>query len=201
MAQYTALMVMKHHFGADAMKKFLRFELDQYLRGRANERNEENPLYKVDQNQGYIHYRKGSLAMYALQDYIGEDNVNAAIREFLKQYAFKGPPYPTSLDLESEFQKVTPPQYQYVFDDLFRNITLYDNRALSAEYTTLPDGKYQVNSGRRSEEGARGRPRPGAQHPSERLDGYRRAGCRRKVSLLAETQDRSRENRSDDYGR
>ena len=145
MAQYTALMVMKHHFGDDAMKKFLRFELDQYLRGRASERNEENPLYKVDQNQGYIHYRKGSLAMYALQDYIGEDNVNAAIREFLKQYAFKGPPYPTSLDLESEFQKFTPSQYQYVFDDLFRNITLYDNRALSATYTTLPDGKYQVN--------------------------------------------------------
>ncbi len=83
------------------MKKFLRFELDQYLRGRASERNEENPLYKVDQNQGYIHYRKGSLAMYALQDYIGEDKVNQAIREFLKQYAFKGPPYPTSLDLEN----------------------------------------------------------------------------------------------------
>ncbi len=145
MAQYTALMVMKHHFGPEAMKKFLRFELDQYLRGRANERNEENPLYKVDQNQGYIHYRKGSLAMYALQDYVGEDKVNQAIRAFLKQYAFKGPPYPTSLDLESEFQKVTPPQYQYVFDDLFRSITLYDNRALSADYTKLPDGKYQVN--------------------------------------------------------
>ena len=31
MAQYTALMVMKHHFGAEKMKKFLRFELDQYL--------------------------------------------------------------------------------------------------------------------------------------------------------------------------
>jgi ABC-type transport system involved in multi-copper enzyme maturation permease subunit len=145
MAQYTALMVMKHRFGDDAMKRFLRFELDQYLRGRANERNEENPLYKVDQNQGYIHYRKGSLAMYALQDYIGEDKVNEAIREFLKQYAFKGPPYPTSLDLESYFQKVTPPQYQYLFDDLFRNITLYDNRALSADYVKQSDGKYQVH--------------------------------------------------------
>ena len=35
MAQYTALMVMKHHFGPESMKRFLRFELDQYLRGRA----------------------------------------------------------------------------------------------------------------------------------------------------------------------
>jgi ABC-2 type transport system permease protein len=145
MAQYTALMVMKHHFGPESMKKFLRFELDQYLRGRASERNEENPLYKVDQNQGYIHYNKGAMAMYALQDYIGEDKVNEAIREFLKQYAFKGPPYPTSLDLEGYFQKVTPPQYQYLFDDLFRNITLYDNRALQANYVKQADGKYQVN--------------------------------------------------------
>ncbi len=145
MAQYTALMVMKHHYGPESMKRFLRFELDQYLRGRANERNEENPLYKVDQNQGYVHYRKGSMAMYALQDYIGEDKVNEAIRGFLKQYAFKGPPYPTSLDLEAYFQKVTPPQYQYLFEDLFRTITLYDNRALTATYEQLPNGKYQVN--------------------------------------------------------
>ena len=69
------------------------------------------------------------MVMYALQDYIGEDKVNEAIRGFLKQYAFKGPPYPTSLDLEGYFRKVTPPEYQYLFDDLFQNITLYDDRA------------------------------------------------------------------------
>jgi len=145
MAQYTALMVMKHHFGPESMKRFLRFELDRYLSGRGQERNEENPLYKVDPNQGYIHYRKGSLVMYALQDYIGEDNVNQAIRAFLKQFAFKDAPYPVSLELEGDFQKVTPPQYQYLFADLFQNITIYDNRALSADYVRQPDGRYQVH--------------------------------------------------------
>ncbi|MGC2111313.1 MAG: M1 family aminopeptidase [Candidatus Korobacteraceae bacterium] len=145
MAQYTALMVMKHHYGPESMKRFLRFELDQYLRGRGQERNEENPLYKVDPNQGYIHYNKGAMVMYALQDYIGEDKVNVAIREFLKQYAFKGPPYPTSLDLEGYFRKVTPAEYQHAFDDLFQNITIYDDRALSADYVQRPDGKYDVH--------------------------------------------------------
>jgi len=135
---------MKHHFGPESMKKFLRYELELYLRGRGQERNEENPLYKVDPNQGYIHYNKGALVMYALQDYIGEDKVNEAIREFLKTYAFKGPPYPTSLDLERYFKKVTPPEYQYLFDDLFQNITLYDDRAISADYVQRPDGKYDV---------------------------------------------------------
>ncbi len=144
MAQYTALMVMKHHFGPESMKRFLRFELDQYLRGRGQERNEEEPLYNVDPNQGYIHYNKGAMVMYALQDYVGEDKVNEAIRGFLKEYAFKGPPYPTSLDLEGYFRKVTPPEYQYLFDDMFRNITIYDNRAVSADYVQRPDGKYEV---------------------------------------------------------
>ncbi len=145
MAQYTALMVMKHHFGPESMQKFLRFELDQYLRGRGQERNEENPLYNVDPNQGYIHYNKGAMVMYALQDYIGEDKVNEAIRGFLKEFAFKGPPYPTSLDLEGYFRKVTPPEYQYLFDDMFLNITLYDDRAVSADYVQRPDGKYDVH--------------------------------------------------------
>ncbi len=145
MAQYTALMVMKHHFGGDSMKKFLHLELMQYLSGRGQEHNEENPLYKVDPNQGYIHYRKGSLVMYRLQDAIGEDNVNAAIREFIKTFAFKDGPYPVSLDLEDDFQRFSPPQYPQLFEDLFRTITLYDVRTLSADYVPQPDGKYQVH--------------------------------------------------------
>ncbi len=145
MAQYTALMVMKHHFGPDSMKEFLRLELDRYLSGRGQERNEENPLYKVDPNQGYIHYRKGSLVMNRLQDDIGESNVNAAIREFLKTFAFKDGPYPVSLQLEGNFEQFTPLQHQQLFEDLFRTITLYDVRALSADYVRQPDGHYQVH--------------------------------------------------------
>jgi ABC-2 type transport system permease protein len=145
LAQYSALMVMKHRYGADGMKKFMRYELDNYLRGRAQERNEEPPLYRVDVNQGYIHYGKGATVMYEMQDYIGEDNVNKALAEFTKAFAFKGPPYPTSLDLMSYLQKYTPPEYQYLFDDLWRNVTLYDNRTRSATYSKLQDGKYKVD--------------------------------------------------------
>ncbi len=90
LAQYSALMVMKHRYGADGMKKFMRYELNNYLRGRAQERNEEPPLYRVDANQGYIHYGKGAMVMYEMQDYIGEDNVNKALAEFTKAFAFQG---------------------------------------------------------------------------------------------------------------
>jgi ABC-2 type transport system permease protein len=138
-------MVMKHRYGSDGMKKFMRYELDNYLRGRAQERNEEPPLYRVDANQGYIHYGKGAMVMYEMQDYIGEGNVNNALAEFTKAFAFKGPPCPVSLDLMSYLQKYTPPEFQYLFDDIWRNVTLYDNRASSATYSQLPDGKYRVD--------------------------------------------------------
>jgi ABC-2 type transport system permease protein len=144
LAQYSALMVMKHRYGDRGIRRFLRFELDRYLRGRAQERNEELPLYRVDSNQGYIHYNKGALVMYALQDYVGEDKINQALAAFVKKYAFQGPPYPVSTDLIAYFKQVTPPEYQYLYDDLWEHITLYDNRVKSATATRLPDGKYQV---------------------------------------------------------
>ncbi len=145
LAQYTALMVMQHTYGRENMKKFLRFELDGYLRGRAQERNQERPLYRVEPLQGYIHYNKGGLVMYALQDYIGEDAVNRGLSNFVKAYAFKGPPYSTSLDMISFLKKETPPQFLYLYDDLFEHITLYHLRARSAAATKLPGGLYQVH--------------------------------------------------------
>jgi ABC-2 type transport system permease protein len=144
LAQYTALMVMRHTYGPESMKKFLRYQLDGYLRGRAQERDEEKPLLRVEPLQGYIHYNKGGQVMYALADYIGEDRVSQALAAMVKDWAFKGPPYPTALDLENYLKKVTPPEFQYLYEDWFENITLFDNRAVSASYSQLPDGKYQV---------------------------------------------------------
>ena len=39
---------------------------------------------------------------------------------------------------------MTPAQYQYVIDDMFESITLYDNRAVSADAKALADGRYEV---------------------------------------------------------
>ena len=143
LAQYSALMVMKHTYGDAKMKRFLKYELDSYLVGRGTEPKKELPLYR-NENQPYIHYRKGSLAMYALQDYIGEEAVNRALASLLRKDAYRGPPYPTSRDLLAEFRAVTPPEYQYLIADLFETITLYENRAKSAAYRELGGGRYEV---------------------------------------------------------
>lgn len=143
LSQYSALMVMKHKYGEGKMRRFLAYELNQYLTGRAFEQKKELPLGRVE-NQGYIHYRKGSLVMYALQDYIGEDKVNAAIKSFRDATAFKGPPYPNATQLIAAFRGVTPPELQYLIDDMFEHIVLYDNRAVSAHGKKLPDGRYEI---------------------------------------------------------
>lgn len=140
--QYSALMVMEKKFGKEKMRKFLKFELDRYLSGRSMEREKELPLYKVE-NQSYIHYRKGSVVMYALRDYIGEENLNNALAEFISQTAWQEPPYTNSVEFLDIVRKYTPEKYQYIIKDMFETITLYDNKAMSAEAVKSDDG-YQV---------------------------------------------------------
>jgi aminopeptidase N len=143
MAEYSALMVMKHEYGAAKMKKFLRYELDQYLHGRSGATRGEMPLVKVE-NQTYIHYAKGSLVMYALADYIGEDAVDAALAKFVATYRFTGPPYPDAPALVAALRDATPPEYPHLIEDMFETITLFDNRAKEASYVKRPDGRYDV---------------------------------------------------------
>ncbi len=144
LAQYSALMVMEKEYGRDQMRKFLKYEMDNYLRSRGREALKERPLERVDANQGYVHYRKGSVVMYYLKEMIGEDAVNRALRKVLAKYAYAQPPYPTSRVLIDALREETPAEYQYLFKDLFSDITLFSNRALSAEAKARPDGKYDV---------------------------------------------------------
>jgi ABC-2 type transport system permease protein len=143
LSQYTALMVMKATFGAGQMRRFLRYELDHYLKSRALERKKELPLMRVE-NQQYIHYNKASLIFYALQDAIGEAKVNQALHALIEKQAFVGPPYATSRDLLRELEAVTPPERRGLLTDLFETITLYENRALDAKAKPLPAGKFEV---------------------------------------------------------
>jgi ABC-2 type transport system permease protein len=143
MAQYSALMVMEKEYGKDKMRKFLAHELNAYLAGRGGELVAEMPLMLVE-NQPYIHYRKGSLVMYALRDYAGEENVDAALRRIISQWGFQGPPYVRTVDMVKEFRAATPAQEQSIVNDLFDTITLYDNKTTGVTSTKLSNGTWRV---------------------------------------------------------
>ena len=143
-AQYSALMVQEHEYGSPKMRRFLKYELDRYLTGRSGEVVEEMPLALVE-NQAYIHYRKGSLVMYALKDYLGEDVVDRSLQRFDHEFAFQPPPYPTTNEYLADLAAETGPGSAPLIDDLFHRITLFDNRVVEATATRRPDGRYDVH--------------------------------------------------------
>lgn len=146
LSQYSALMVMKQEYEPEMMKKFLEHELDRYLRGRTTETHKEQPLELVER-QSYIHYRKGSVIMYALQDYISEDSVNAALKRYLNDWDWNNKPegkYVTTQELLGYFREVTPDSLQYLIEDMFETITLFENKTDKAAYTDLGNGKFEV---------------------------------------------------------
>ena len=144
LAQYSALMTMETMYGQDQIRRFLKYGLDRYLRARGGERLEELPLMRVEANQGYIHYEKGGMVLYLLRDQIGEAAVNRALRRLLAQYAFKGAPFPRSVDLIAALRAEAPADKQALITDLFERITLYDLKARSATATKRADGRWDV---------------------------------------------------------
>jgi ABC-2 type transport system permease protein len=142
-AQYSALMVMEKEYGHDAMRKFLKYEMDDFLRSRGRESLKESVLAKVE-NQSYIYYQKGSVVMYYLKEMIGMDKVNDALRELVVNYGYKEPPYPTTHAIIDTFEARTPDSLKYIINDLFWKITVFDNRTLDAKAKKLADGTYET---------------------------------------------------------
>jgi aminopeptidase N len=144
MAQYSAMMVMKQLYGEDQMRRFLKFELDNYLTSRGSEAIEELPLERVE-NQGYIHYRKGAVVMYLLQDRLGEDRMNAMLAELLDRYRFQSQPYATSRDLvEGLYGLARNQEERDLIRDLFERITVWDLKAEEASVRELGDGRFET---------------------------------------------------------
>lgn len=142
-AQYSALLVMEQLYGREQIRRFLKYELDRYLRSRGGEVLEELPLARVE-NQQYIHYQKGALVMYWLKEVVGEEVVDRSMAKLLKQYAFKPAPYPNPRDFLKILRAEAGPQHEALITDLFEKITLLDIKATSARATKQADGKYEL---------------------------------------------------------
>ena len=142
-AQYSALLVMEKLYGREHIRKFLKSELDDYLRNRGTEIVEELPLERVE-DQPYIHYRKGAVAMYWLKEIVGEEAVDHALQKLLARYAFKPAPYPSTTDFLALLRAEAGPANEQVISDLFERITLYDMKASGAVAHKRTDGHYEV---------------------------------------------------------
>jgi aminopeptidase N len=96
------------------------------------------------EDQPYIHYQKGSLAMYWLKEVVGEAALDRALAKLLQQYAFKVPPYPNTRDFLQILRAEVGPQHDALISDLFEKITLLDLKTTAASTRKLPDGRFEL---------------------------------------------------------
>ncbi len=144
LSQYSALMVMEKKYGAEKIRKFLKYELDRYLRGRSVEFLEEMPLMRSE-NQQYIHYRKGSVVMMSLKDRLGEKRLNDALNAFLAEFKYQSKPYPTTLDLIAYITDKATEQEKAFISNLFEHISLYDLKTTTVDVVEAKDGYFDVS--------------------------------------------------------
>ncbi|HJR53931.1 MAG TPA: M1 family aminopeptidase, partial [Gemmatimonadota bacterium] len=142
LANYSAMMVTEKTYGPEAARRVYEFQMNRYFWGRA-EQSREVPVLAVE-DQPYIAYRRGAVALYALRELIGEEAVNGALRRYFEKYRGAGPPYPTSLDLYSELQAATPDSLDGLLEDLFATITLWEVRAERAVAEPTGTGEFEV---------------------------------------------------------
>ncbi len=129
LARYSALVMAEKKYGKANIKRILQDQLWLYLWIRRRD-NHEHPLIRA--NIWYEWSGKASVALYGLRDLIGEDSMNAALREFKNAYAFKSqPPFAGTNDLYRYLQKHVPDSLQYFLTDTWQKITLYDNKITS----------------------------------------------------------------------
>ena len=144
LSEYTALEVLERIYGQEAILQWLRREEDTYLTLRKRENRQEQPLARVE-NQAYVHYSKGKLAFWALRDVMGAEALDEALRAFLEEFKFAGPPYPTAPQLLAGLEKVLPDAGKGLLEDWFETITLWDNRLLSAAVTLQEGNRCRVD--------------------------------------------------------
>ena len=124
LSQYAALMVLKKKYSKEKVQQFLELQKEIYDNKRKKAKSE--PSLALVENQDFVHYYKGALAMYRLQEQIGEDQVNLALQRFITDWrSYTGrvkqqtSRYATSNDLLQYFREVTPRDQQHLIHDLF----------------------------------------------------------------------------------
>ena len=145
LANYSALMMLRKLRGVDEMRRAVQFRLDRYLSRRAAGGSvREPPVVRVD-GETWVAYDKGALAMYLLQERMGEDAVNRALRNLLRRYRFKDAPYPRSLDLVGALRaEARTAEDQTLITDLFERVILYDLKVTAPTAVRRADGKWDV---------------------------------------------------------
>jgi ABC-2 type transport system permease protein len=139
LAWYSALEIVEAHYGRAHCDRLISAMREDFLSPRARA---GAPLLRATDR--FQWYRKGVLALLALREYIGAEQIDAALKRFFEKYRMGAPPLPTTLDLYKELQAATPEDLRYLLADLFEANTFWELATKNIEAKQLPAGEWQV---------------------------------------------------------
>lgn len=146
MSEYVSLKVLEQKYGRYKSCLFLKKAMDIYLRKRTSYTVAEKPLmYNSGLGKPHIPYQKGSIVFNSMSNYIGEENLNNAVKKYYEKVKFQDPPYTTTIEMVDFIRLETPDSLKYLIRDFFETVTFYYNRILKVAKEKLPDGKFRVD--------------------------------------------------------
>ncbi len=126
LTENAAMTAYEAKFGWQKARRVLEQRaIQQYLTARTIDREDEPPLARAE-GQQYLDYNKASWVFWGLKQYMGEDKMQGAIRAFLQEYGYKGPPYPTTMQLVDALRAAAGPQWQGLITDYWDRIVFWD---------------------------------------------------------------------------
>lgn len=139
LAVYSGMQVLERQYGEGHLRKYVSYLHSFYAIPRSLA---TAPLLRA--NEEFLYYRKGGLAMYVLSRYVGEEKVNGALRRLLRGHGSSKRHLPTSLDLYTNLQQVTPDSLQYLLHDLFEKNIYWRLKTEKMAVVPTSTGHWQV---------------------------------------------------------
>ncbi|MEW5916402.1 MAG: hypothetical protein AB1762_08350, partial [Gemmatimonadota bacterium] len=138
-AWYYAIKVVKHTKGDEQLRRLMQLMRQPYP--IAPIRRGEPLLRGLDQ---YMSYRRGPFALVALSEYVGEEQINGALRRLYETHTAENAAPATTLDLYRNLQTVTPDSLESLLHDLFEVNAYWTFRAERVSGKQLADSSWEV---------------------------------------------------------
>jgi hypothetical protein len=142
LAVYTQAQLLNKKYGPEYMHRLLQYANDRYFFARGQSHESEKPLYRASEN--HLIYSKGTVAMNALQNRLGENKVNEALRIVLKNHRYPNKPA-TSLDFIQALNTVTSFNHKSFINYWLKGIAVSDWKIEKAEVSALAGGRFKVS--------------------------------------------------------
>lgn len=141
LAKYTELVLLRKKYGKEYVKRLVAFEQERYFEGRSRDVIEELPLYLAD--SAYLIYSKGSAAMHAILELLGEEKINQALSDLLRNHRNPATPA-TTRDLIHYLSQVATEDERVIIDMWFKEIQVNDLAIENVSITPLHE-RYKAN--------------------------------------------------------